>query len=195
MSGRRPEGPEKAPGIGGRTLIIIAIVGALGWGLLVVLVFTAPWQSQAGANNMVQHASYEPATIEGPPVLLLRHLRERGFDEAALDAIEPHLHVLNAALVTIVELKQRFEEATVDPLRQRLRSEAVHFHTTADLHEEQIERLLPDSLSGSFHTYIRERESAVGLHSDTMWHRHADPAHRGVSPGFETNPHPLHTGR
>jgi hypothetical protein len=119
-------------------------------------------------------------------VITLQQLAAQGFDAAALEEVEPHVHVLNAALVTIVELKNAYDGATYEPSRQRLRSEAVHFHTTADMHEEQIERILPDELRERFHTYVREREAAVGLHEDTAWHAHDDPAHRGVSPGFET---------
>jgi hypothetical protein len=37
---------------------------------------------------------------------------------------------------------------------------------------------------------VRESEAAAGLHQDTVWHQHDDPAHRGVSPGFGTPPQP-----
>ncbi|MGH7449079.1 MAG: hypothetical protein ACRELT_16015 [Longimicrobiales bacterium] len=169
--------------------IAIAAAGMLGWALLVIFMFDPPdWLTSEPPRQTV-HPVYEPATIEGPPVIVLRHLRERGFDGVTLEQIEPHFHVLNAALVTIVELKEKYEAATFDVLRSRLRGEAVYFHTTADKHEEQIERLLPEDLSERFHAYIREREAAAGLHQDTVWHRHDNPMHQGVSPGFDTAVH------
>ena len=167
-------------------MISLAAAGILGWALLVIFMFDPPdWLTREWQPQEV-HPAYEPATLEGPPVIVLRQLRERGFDTATLEQIEPHFHVLNAALVTIVELKEKYEATTLDALRNRLRGEAVYFHTTADTHEEQIERLLPENLSERFHAYVREREAAAGLHQDTVWHRHDNPAHQGVSPGFDT---------
>lgn len=167
-------------------MIGVAAAGLLGWALLVIFMFDPPDWLTREPRPQPLHSTHEPATIEGPPVIVLRHLRERGFDAATLEQIKPHFHVLNAALVTIVELKESYDAATYEPARDRLRGEAVYFHTTADKHEEQIERLLPDELRERFHAYVREREPAAGLHTDTIWHRHDDPAHRGVSPGFES---------
>jgi hypothetical protein len=162
----------------------------LGWALLIIFMFSPPeWLSRA-PEPVTNHPRYEPATREGPPIVLLRHLESRGFESATLALVEPHLYVLNAALVTIVALKAEYDAVTVGPQRTRLRVDAVHFHNTADRHEEQIERLLNDELRARFHEYVREREAAAGLHQDTVWHQHDDPAHRGVSPGFDT---PAHT--
>ena len=163
--------------------------GILGWALLVIFMFDPPDWLTREPQQQPAHPSYEPATIEGPPVIVLRHLRERGFDAATLEQIEPHFHVLNAALVTIVDLKESYEAATYELARNRFRREAVYFHTTADRHEEQIERLLPDNLRERFHAFVREREAAAGLHQDTVWHRHDNPEHQGVSPGFVTPRH------
>jgi alkylhydroperoxidase family enzyme len=168
---------------------LIAATGMLGWALLVMIMFSPPGWLNRTPERTTTHAPYEPATREGPPVIVLRHLESRGFDSTALDLIEPHFHVLNAALVTIVELKAEYDAADLNSRRTRLRIDAVHFHTTADRHEEQIERLLGDELRARFHGYVREREAAAGLHQDTVWHRHEDPAHRGVSPGFDTPRH------
>lgn len=167
-------------------MIALAAAGVLGWALLVVFMFSPPDFSKREPPPSTDHTVHEPATREGPPVIILRHLRERGFDAATLDQIEPHFHVLNAALVTIVELKDAYEAATFGEVRDLLRGEAVYFHTTADRHEEQIERLLPIDLRERFHEYVREREAAAGIHSDTIWHQHADPLHRDVSPDFDT---------
>ena len=166
-------------------MIAIAAAGVLGWALLVVFMFSPPDWSRREPPASTDHPVYEPATREGPPVIILRHLRERGFDAGTLDQIEPHFHVLNAALVTIVELKDAYEAATLGAVRDLLRGEAVYFHTTADRHEEQIERLLPADLRELFHAYVREREAAAGIHSDTVWHRHEDPVHRDLSPEFD----------
>ena len=172
-------------------MIGVAAAGILGWALLVIFMFDPPGWLTREPQRQTVHPAYEPATIEGPPVIVLRHLRDRGFDAATLEQIEPHFHVLNAALVTIVEVKEKYEDATFDALRNRLRGEAVYFHSTADMHEEQIERLLPEDLSERFHAYVREREAAAGLHQDTVWHRHDNPMHQGMSPGFDT-PRPTH---
>lgn len=169
--------------------MLLAVGATLGWALLIIFMFSPPAWMSGPREPLRTHPAYEPATREGPPVIVLRSLEGRGFDSATLDLIEPHFHVLNAALVTIVELKALYDAATDAPLRNRLRTDAVHFHTTADRHEEEIERLLGDDLRARFHEYVREREAAVGLHQDTLWHRHDDPAHRGVSPGFETPRH------
>jgi hypothetical protein len=169
----------------GHNILLITALCAIGWVAVVLLVFSPPDWLTPDPPPAPAHPPYEPATVEGPPVISLRHLANRGFDAATLDLIEPHFQVLNAALVTIVELKGAYDTATYQPLRQRLRSEAVYFHTTADTHEERIERLLPEDLGQRFHAYVREREAAAGLHQDTVWHRHENPEHRGVSPGFE----------
>ncbi len=176
-------------GLRGWRLLLLAVGATLGWALLIIFMFSPPAWMSGPREPLRTHPAYEPATREGPPVIVLRSLEGRGFDSATLDLIEPHFHVLNAALVTIVELKALYDAATDAPLRNRLRTDAVHFHTTADRHEEEIERLLGDDLRARFHEYVREREAAVGLHQDTLWHRHDDPAHRGVSPGFETPRH------
>ena len=180
---------ETDGGLRGWRLGLLVGGAMLGWVLLITFMFSPPtWLSRTPAP-LTPHAPYEPATREGPPVIVLRHLESRGFDSTTREIIEPHFHVLNAALVTIVELKADYDAADNSLQRNRLRDDAVHFHTTADRHEEQIERLLDDGLRARFHDYVREREAAVGLHQDTVWHRHDDPAHRGVSPGFETPRH------
>jgi hypothetical protein len=180
---------ETESGTRGWRLGLLAAAGMFGWALLVIVLFSPPEWLDRTPEPTRTHAPYEPATREGPPVIVLRHLESRGFDSATLDLIEPHFHVLNAALVTIVELKAEYDATDFAPQRSRLVADAVHFHNTADRHEEQIERLLGDELRARFHGYVREREAAAGLHQDTVWHRHEDPAHRGVSPGFDTPPH------
>ena len=177
---------ETDVGLRGWRLGLLVGGAMLGWALLVTFMFSPPGWVTRTPEPLSTHAPYEPATREGPPVIVLRHLESRGFDSDTLDMIEPHFHVLNAALVTIVELNADYDAVDNAPQRDRLRNDAVHFHTTADRHEEQIERLLSDELRERFHEYVREREAAAGLHQDTVWHRHDDPAHRGVSPGFET---------
>jgi hypothetical protein len=167
-------------------VFILALAAAIGWGIVVVLMISPPDWLTPDAPPGPPHPPYEPATIQGPPVITMRDLAAGGFDATALESIEPHVHVLNAALVTIVELKEAYESTTHQQTRQRVRGEAVYFHTTADMHEEQIERILPEELRERFHAFVREREAAAGLHQDTTWHQHDDPAHRGVSPGFET---------
>lgn len=157
-----------------------------------ILMFSPPEWLSREPEHLTTHPQYDPPIREGPAVIEIRHLESRGFDSATLDLIEPHLHVLNAALVTIVELKTEYDTARSVPQRERLRVAAVHFHTTADRHEEQIERLLNEELRARFHEYVREREAAAGLHQDSVWHRHDEPAHRGVSPGFET-PRRIHS--
>jgi len=168
-----------------RTVFWVAAFGLLGWAVAVVMVFASSEWSELKSNGP-WHSRHEPATMEGPPVIILRHLSDRGFDPASIRAIEPHFHVLNAALVTIVELKQAYEMSSSESDRDRRLGEAVHFHTTADRHEELIENLLTPQLRERFHGYVREREAEAGLHADTPWHKHEDPAHRGISPGFET---------
>ena len=182
MSERRP--------ITDRTVFLLAGAAALGWALVVVLMVSPPdWLTLEPPAAPV-HQRYEPATIEGPPVILLRHLATRGFDAGTLELIEPHFHVLNAALVTIVELKEAYETTLEERAQERIRGEAVYFHATADMHEEQIERLLPIPLRDRFHAYVREREAGAGLHDDARWHQHGDPGHRGISPGFDTRGSP-----
>ncbi len=180
---------ENDVGLRGWRLGLLVGGAMLGWALLITFMFSPPDWLNRTPEPVTTHLPYEPATREGPPVIVLRDLARRGFDSAALDMIEPHFHVLNAALVTIVELKAEYDAVDNSLQRDRLRVDAVHFHTTADRHEEQIERLLSDELRQRFHEYVREREAAAGLHQDTVWHRHDDPAHRGVSPGFETSGH------
>lgn len=181
---------ESDGGIRGWRLGALATSAVLGWALLIIFMFSPPeWLSQE-SEPLTTHPWYEPETREGPPVILLRDLEGRGFDKSTLALVEPHFHVLNAALVTIVELKSEYDASGFAPQRTRLRTDAVHFHTTADRHEEQIERLLNEKHRARFHEYVREREAAAGLHQDTLWHRHDDPAHRGVSPGFDTPVHP-----
>ena len=176
---------ESTSGVGGWKLIALIVGATLGWGLLITVMFSPPeWLNNDPPAR--EHAPYEPATLEGPPVITLRALRARGFDETQLEAIEPHFHVLNAALVTIVELMRAYNANSDAAVRLNLRQQAVYFHNTADMHEEQIERLLPLELQQQFHTYIREGEAKAGLHTDTIWHRHDDPAHKGRSSGFET---------
>jgi hypothetical protein len=185
---RRIELFENDGGLRGWRLGALAVSAVLGWALLIFFMFSPPdWLSRE-PEPLTSHPRYEPASREGPPVILMRNLESRGFDSATLALVEPHFHVLNAALVTIVELKAEYDAANVGTQRTRLRADAVHFHNTADRHEEQIELLLNDDLRARFHEYVRKRESAVGLHQDTVWHQHDDPAHRGVSPGFDT-PH------
>lgn len=169
-----------------RTIFLLAGAAALGWAVVVVLMVSPPdWLTLEPPSAPV-HPRYEPATIEGPPVIMLRHLATRGFDASTLESIEPHFRVLNAALATIVELKEAYEIAFEGQSKERIRGEAVYFHATADMHEEQIERLLPIPLRDRFHAYVREREAAAGLHDDARWHQHGDPGHRGISPGFDT---------
>ena len=167
---------------------ILATLALLGWSLGVALLFREYGQSDSGAAPLsgMHEEPVEPehdhATDEGPPVIKLADLVD--FDSATVSRIEPHFHVLNAALVTLVELHQRFL-STPDPDRRRYASiSSVTFHQTADKHEQMIEALLTPELRARFHQYMLQREAEVGLHPDPAWHVHGSRDSKDPVPLF-----------
>lgn len=68
---------------------------------------------------------------------MLSDLSELGFDEFVVHDIEPNFHVLNAALVTLVELHAQFDAETAPERKRGIESKAGVFHITADMHEER----------------------------------------------------------
>ena len=126
------------------------------------------------------------ATVEGPPVIVLKELEKRGLDEKSAENIEPHFHVLNAALVTMVELQARYVLADAEQ-QKALNAEAVPFHATADRHQRAILELLPMPQETIFDNYVAERKRVVGLND---WH----PDHSQQTPlgGLVRPPEPKH---
>jgi len=169
-----------------RTAYILATLGGLGWFLVVVLIFNPPdWlaTSAVRSDSTRVHPSHEPATIEGPPIIKLRDMDSVGLDVQTLARIEPHFHVLNAALVTLVELHRAYDTASFKELRERIQQESRFFHQTADLHEERIEGMLSDLDRERFHRYLRDREFAAGLPEDSASHTHVGRGHSTTLPG------------
>ena len=162
-----------------RTAILIVLAGLAGWVVAVWILFAGESRSSFSSDSHVQpfHQTAEHATAEGPPVIRLADLPPLGFENASVQRIEPHFDVLNAALVTLVELHEQYDTASTASIRQHLQSEAIAFHITADRHEESIEAVLPPALVSPFHNYMRTRERAAGLPEDAEWHLHRGPGH------------------
>jgi hypothetical protein len=98
------------------------------------------------------------------------------YDEAR--AVQTHVQVLNAALVSLVELHQEYDATTVPSARDSIQRKAMLFHKTADEHEEEIERTLTEGRRDGFHQLMRERERLAGLPDDARWHSHRVRGHR-----------------
>ena len=163
-----------------RTALLVALLGMVGWAIAVWLLFgDSSDKLRLGSSYHPQPANEtaDHTTAEGPPLIRLVDLPALGFDDATIQRIEPHFHVLNAALVTLVELHEQYDTATTADIRRHLQSEAVSFHMTADRHEESIEGALPARLVAPFHDYMRRRERAAGLPEDAEWHLHRRPGH------------------
>ena len=163
-----------------RTALVVALLGMLGWAIAVWLLFDGtPNELQIRTTGHARSANEtaDHVNAEGPPVIRLGDLPLLGLNEATIQRIEPHFHVLNAALVTLVELHEQYDTATTAAIRRHLQSEAVSFHLTADRHEESIEGALPAPLVAPFHDYMRRRERDAGLPEDAEWHLHRQPGH------------------
>lgn len=159
----------------------------LGLAVIVVLLVYASRTNQNRTSIDVAHPSeYEvrmEATKEGPPVIVLAELEKRGLDSTTAEVIEPHFHVLNAALVTLVELQEDYDAATLKQQRA-LNAQAVPFHLTADRHQREILALLPMPQETIFDNYVEERKLISGLRD---WHtQHTEEN----SPGGLVRPSP-----
>jgi hypothetical protein len=173
-----------------RSLLVLSTVALLGWAGLVWKLFEEYDRPHDDGARLEQYeeAQHEHATEEGPPVIKLAELPAVGFDSAMLARIEPHFHVLNAALVTLVELNERFEHSKSSENEVFLAS-AVTFHQTAQRHERMIEAILDDRLRTAFHKYLLSREAAAGLQPDPAQHVHPSAESRnGARPTLSTNP-------
>ena len=114
------------------------------------------------------------ATAEGPPVIVLSELQQRGLDSASAELIEPHFHVLNAALVTLLELQAEYD-STTPPKQRALNARAIPFHVTADRHQREIINLLPMPQESIFDNYVEARKRLVGLRDPHTQHREENP--------------------
>jgi hypothetical protein len=123
------------------------------------------------------------AASDGPPVIVMNELQKRGLDEESAELVEPHFHVLNAALVTMVELLDKYNAAD-SAGRLQYNANAIPFHITADLHQRAIIALLPMPQETIFDNYVQERKRIAGLRD---WHiDHTRP----TSPGALVQPSP-----
>ena len=124
--------------------------------------------------HMSEYDERMRATHEGPPVIVLSELEKRGLDSESAELIEPHFHVLNAALVTLVELQAKYDSAA--PGQQLdLNARAFPFHTTADRHQREIMIILPMPQESIFDNYVQERKRVAGLRDWHSQHREENP--------------------
>ncbi len=164
---------------GRRTLLWISVLGIVGWALFVIVMFRDWSQGPSGSLDRDRVHEREQATEEGPPVIKLGDLAALGFSESLVRHIEPYFHVLNAALVTLVELHAQFDAESTAEGKRTIEGRAGVFHVTADMHEQRIESALPDPLKAEFHAYMRRKETAAGLPNEERWHLHEqDPKSR-----------------
>lgn len=167
-----------------RLAVILAAAAIIGWAVAIYAVFASysrDRSSSGWSHGVEQEAPHEHATEEGPPVIKLSDLPSIGFDSATIARIEPNFHVLNAALVTLVELHEKYKSAA-DPAARNAQASSVIFHQTADRHEQKIESLLAEDLRTGFHAYMLRKEAEVGLHPDSAWHVHGSPESRNPLP-------------
>ena len=162
--------------------IVLLVAAAIG--IVVAFVYAFRENRREVGSGRVPHPSeYDErmrATVEGPPVIVLSELEKRGLDEKIAEVIEPHFHVLNAALVTLVELQEKYDAAT--PKQQRgLNARAVPFHITADRHQREIIGLLPMPQESIFDNYVQERKKISGLRDWHTQHTEENPP-AGLTP-------------
>lgn len=162
-----------------RSLLILSAVALLGWAGLVWKLFEGYDRPHDDTPSLEQFEEprHEHATNEGPPVIKLAELPSLGFDSLTIARIEPHFHVLNAALVTLVELQDRFKTSKSSENDVFVAS-ALTFHQTAERHERMIEALLTDRLRSEFLRYVLRREAGAGLQPDPRRHDHASAEER-----------------
>lgn len=170
---------------GYRTVLGLSVFAVVGWSLLVVVLFRDWGRPREPDLRQVMTHHGETATQEGPPVIRLRDLDSLQFEPRVIQDIEPHFHVLNAALVTLVELHLDHDSELEPQRKQAIEQSASSFHVTADLHEELIEARLPPQLVAAFHAYMRAKETAAGLPNDERWHRHDSGTHRTERPTLD----------
>jgi hypothetical protein len=164
----------------GRMKLIAWIVFAVTVAVIAAaLIVSGRRKAEQGGRDRLHADPYDAgmvATSEGPPVIVLNELQKRGLDEASAELIEPHFHVLNAALVTMVELQEKYDAAD-SIARRQYNATAIPFHITADLHQRVIIGLLPMPQETIFDHYVQERKRVVGLHD---WHvDHTQPTPPG----------------
>jgi hypothetical protein len=127
------------------------------------------------------HSDYYDDIIETshlPPVITIQELLRIGLDTTTIYEIEPHVALLNDALVTLAELKRSYDATSDVDQRNKLNAYAIPFHITADRHHQTALNLLDPPLDSVFDRYVEGRKKTVGL---ADWH--AD--HRQDRPSTE----------
>lgn len=169
-----------------RTKILLSAFSLLGWGVAATFLISGTGPrlnlfNRDGDRGAVSLSRPGRAAIdqpEGPPVLELKDLAGLGLAFSDVRAVESHVEVLNAALVSLVELHSEYDASTNAAARDSIQRKSILFHKTADEHEEQIERILRDDQREGFHNLVRERERIAGLPDDAAWHAHQVRGHK-----------------
>jgi hypothetical protein len=169
-----------------RTKILLSAFSLLGWGLAATFMVSGGGPrlklfERDGGNREVSLSRTGRVAVdqpEGPPVLELKDLSGLGLAYSDVRAVESHVEVLNAALVSLVELHNEYDASTNVAVRDSIQRKSTLFHKTADEHEEQIERMLKEEQRDGFHNLVRERERFAGLPDDAAWHAHQVRGHK-----------------
>ena len=167
------------------TRIALSAFALIGWAVAAVLMITGG----PNLNPFNRRGDPDPVSLprtprvaveqpEGPPVLQLQNLIGLNLSMKEVRAVESHIEVLNAALVSLVELHNEFDASKDSAVRDSIQRKSTLFHKTADEHEEQIERLLTEEQRDRFHNIVRERERFAGLPDDATWHAHQVRSHK-----------------
>ena len=160
-----------------RLVTLIVVVAVLVLMAFFVYAYRANRHRPSFARDTAHISEYDErmgATNEGPPLIVLSELQKRGLDSARAAMIEPHFHVLNAALVTLLELQAEYD-STTPPKQRALNARAIPFHVTADRHQREIINLLPMPQESIFDNYVQERKQLAGLRDPHTQHREENP--------------------
>jgi hypothetical protein len=76
--------------------------------------------------------------------LKLKDLSGMRLEYSEVPPVESHVEVLNAALVSLVELHNEYDASSNPAVRHSIQRKSILFHKTAEEHEEQIERMLKE---------------------------------------------------
>ena len=125
-------------------------------------------EGHAGAHDSAAADQELLAAARGKPAIITAAdlSAELNLDESLNAKVTPHVELLNAALVEMVELQRQYGSGSSDKEKQELNRRASIAHLHADKHEDDLHNLLSPAQHEQFHKLLQERSAQFGLGID-----------------------------